>query len=167
MDQIQKTLIKAGRKDLAQKYFEKVQSVQKKSNIQSKIDAIKQALTEDATISGTRREIVADILAEYSKFNYQELQGLKVKMTELLTNPEFATKMQATLAKVEGLGPDVFKETEALRQDFFNYINSDKSIARVNFIAKLKSFIANLTDAELKTLYEVENSLADLVRKYI
>jgi len=37
----------------------------------------------------------------------------------------------------------------------------------VNFIAKLKSFIANLTDEELKTLYEVENSLADLVKRNI
>jgi uncharacterized protein YnzC (UPF0291/DUF896 family) len=164
MDAIQQALVKAGRKDLAQQYYEKVA---KTANIQTKLDAIKQALAEDKTISTSRREIVADILAEYSKFSYNELQSLKVKMSELLGNAEFSGKLREVLTKVENLGEEVFKETEALRKDFFVYINSDKSIARVNFIAKLKSFIANLTDEELKTLYEVENSLADLVKRNI
>ena len=130
-----------------------------KKSMKDKLLEIVKEITE---IPESRREMVADVLAEFD-IPKDKLEKLVSKFMGLLTKKEFADKV-AEISKVfDNIKPEQQKELEELRTKYSAFIANPNVGTKSAIKSGIIKAFANMEDADLKKLVDAERALIKAV----
>ncbi len=133
-----------------------------------KVDLIKIKDEAKATVKllvdlpTSRREILADIIDEFTKNDRDAINNLEGKLAKAMGDGVKGPKLQKVLGTLGKQDQEVLATLEDIRQDFDKLISGDtKKIS--TFVRNMASKLNNLSDSEIKKLYKLENKIADIL----
>lgn len=121
----------------------------------------------DALGKPDRREKIAEILNDLKEPDLKDLNKIQIKILDIAKNPTLKNSLNEIMSKLQTIDAKVIADFEKLSARLYSLISSakfDSPDSKRHFIDSLKMAFANVNDADLEKIYDLENQFIKLIR---